>query len=129
MTPELSVLKDGTILRDEHGNVLDASASVVLVRSEGTVLLVDTAMPRDADTIRKALDDRGLGPEDVNVVVNTHGHIDHTGCNRLFTRATVAVHATEGAYRAGGWGRTRGARSHFLRGSDHMHLLPRVSAT
>jgi len=37
----------------------------------------------------------GLGPRDIDVVVNSHLHTDHCGCNAFFTRATFIVHAAE----------------------------------
>lgn len=37
----------------------------------------------------------GLAPADIDVVVNSHLHTDHCGCNAFFTRATFLVHAAE----------------------------------
>jgi glyoxylase-like metal-dependent hydrolase (beta-lactamase superfamily II) len=37
----------------------------------------------------------GIRPEDIDVVVNSHLHTDHCGCNAFFTRATFVVHAAE----------------------------------
>lgn len=103
---ELLVLKDGTVLRDEGGAVLDASSSVVLVLAEGRTIVVDTGMPRDADALLKALAAKGLRPADVDTVLNTHNHLDHTGCNHVFGRAEVLLHPLEGAPRRGA-GRVR----------------------
>jgi glyoxylase-like metal-dependent hydrolase (beta-lactamase superfamily II) len=36
------------------------------------------------------------------MVINTHGHHDHTGCNRLFGSAEVVLHKSEGAARMAG---------------------------
>lgn len=106
MTVEVHVLKEGTIERDEDGNILDASSSVTLVRSHGTTVVVDTAMPHDAEVILEMLRRHGLDTEDVDLVVNTHSHHDHTGCNVLFGRAEVVLHRAEGAPRcASGRGR------------------------
>lgn len=41
------------------------------------------------------LDTLGLKPEDIDVVVNSHLHTDHCGCNAFFTRATFIAHAEE----------------------------------
>lgn len=43
----------------------------------------------------------GLAPQDIDVVVNSHLHTDHCGCNEFFTRATFVVHAAELATAAG----------------------------
>ena len=37
------------------------------------------------------LANQGLSPEDINVVVVTHGHSDHTGNLNLFPRALFIV--------------------------------------
>jgi len=37
----------------------------------------------------------GISNDDVDVVVNSHFHTDHCGCNALFRRATVICHARE----------------------------------
>ena len=37
----------------------------------------------------------GLSADDIDVVVCSHLHPDHCGCNAFFKRATVIVHATE----------------------------------
>ena len=37
----------------------------------------------------------GLGPDDIDVVVNSHLHCDHCGCNEFFKQATFIVHADE----------------------------------
>ncbi len=37
----------------------------------------------------------GLAPEDIDVVINSHLHPDHCGCNEFFRNATFLVHAEE----------------------------------
>jgi len=37
----------------------------------------------------------GLAPDDIDVVVCSHLHTDHCGCNAFFTRATMVLHARE----------------------------------
>jgi glyoxylase-like metal-dependent hydrolase (beta-lactamase superfamily II) len=99
MTVKVTVLKDGTIERDADGNILDASSSVTLVRTPEANVIVDTAMPHDANEILEGLQSHGLDTEDVDIIVNTHCHHDHTGCNSLFGRAQVVVHRREGVPR------------------------------
>lgn len=36
-----------------------------------------------------------LGPSDIDVVVNSHLHMDHCGCNAFFKNATIVVHERE----------------------------------
>jgi N-acyl homoserine lactone hydrolase len=37
----------------------------------------------------------GLKPDDIDVVVNSHLHMDHCGCNEFFKKATFFIHAKE----------------------------------
>jgi len=37
----------------------------------------------------------GVGADDIDVVVNSHFHTDHCGCNAFFRKATVVCHAKE----------------------------------
>jgi len=99
MTVRVFVLKEGTIDREPDGTILDASSSVTLVQSGDVNILVDTGMPQDAEEIENALLSHDLTPEDIDILVNTHCHADHTGCNRLFTNAEVVIHREEGAAR------------------------------
>lgn len=42
-----------------------------------------------------SLADLGLGPDDISVVVNSHFHPDHCGCNEFFRKARFIVHEKE----------------------------------
>ncbi len=37
----------------------------------------------------------GLAPDDIDIVINSHLHPDHCGCNRFFRKATFMCHADE----------------------------------
>jgi len=68
--------------------------SAFIIRDEGTVL-VDSGYPGSEDTILEKLHDIGGSPEDVRLIVLTHGHADHAGSAaalREKTGAKVAVH-------------------------------------
>ncbi|KAI9553573.1 hypothetical protein GHT06_021491 [Daphnia sinensis] len=75
---------------DENLPYIHANCSCVLVTGS-TNLIVDTMTPWDADRILNALNSNGLSPEDINYVVSTHGHSDHTGNNNLFLKAKHVV--------------------------------------
>jgi N-acyl homoserine lactone hydrolase len=47
------------------------------------------------DNVIGELSKVGLGPDDIDVVVCSHLHTDHCGCNAFFSKATVMVHALE----------------------------------
>ena len=99
MTVQVHVLKEGTIERTDDGTIVDASSSVTLVQAHHRNILVDTAMRRDAQEVLDALARHDVEPGSVDMVVNTHGHHDHTGCNCLFEVAEFIIHRLEGAAR------------------------------
>ena len=88
MLPRVFLLKAGSILRDQAGNILDARSSVTLIESEKERIIVDTGQEGDGEVILKALADLGLEGSDIDIIVNTHSHPDHCANNRLFSRAT-----------------------------------------
>lgn len=45
----------------------------------------------NASFLSTGLNQQKLTPEDINYVVSTHGHSDHTGNNNLFLRAKHIV--------------------------------------
>jgi glyoxylase-like metal-dependent hydrolase (beta-lactamase superfamily II) len=47
------------------------------------------------DNVLRALEGIGLGCDDIDVVICSHLHFDHCGCNAFFPRATFVVHARE----------------------------------
>ena len=47
------------------------------------------------DTVDAQLPRLGLGTDDVDLVICSHLHFDHCGCNTLFPKATVLCHAAE----------------------------------
>jgi N-acyl homoserine lactone hydrolase len=85
--PRVSILKSGSLIRDESGNILDARSSVTLVTSGPRKIVVDTGLEGEEELIIDALARRGLMPGDIDTVVNTHLHPDHCGNNHLFSRA------------------------------------------
>ncbi|WP_176761286.1 N-acyl homoserine lactonase family protein [Desulforhopalus singaporensis] len=46
-------------------------------------------------TLREGLQQEGLVPDDVDIVINTHLHDDHCGNNGLFNKAVFYVHEAE----------------------------------
>lgn len=73
---------------------------VVLIRSPDVVVLVDTGLgPAPRDFVPEAeaflldeLEQLGVGPGDVDVVVHTHLHVDHIGWDGAFPRARYVIH-------------------------------------
>jgi glyoxylase-like metal-dependent hydrolase (beta-lactamase superfamily II) len=87
------VLWERNLAADERNRVT-LGLNVVLVETAGRRVLVDTGMGERwsekeralyrldrSTTLLGGLAARGLGPEDIDVVVNTHLHFDHAGGN------------------------------------------------
>jgi glyoxylase-like metal-dependent hydrolase (beta-lactamase superfamily II) len=85
----VQVLRAGYSRQDADG-ASHACGTITLIRSTVNVL-VDTGNPADGDEIVRLLKAEGLSPDDVSVVVCTHGHVDHAGCNALFPHALFIV--------------------------------------
>jgi glyoxylase-like metal-dependent hydrolase (beta-lactamase superfamily II) len=88
------------LIRHKQGNVLfdtGCHPSVVEHGAErwGSLMKVMTPVMRAEDTLLPSLACVGVNPDDIDIVVNSHFHPDHCGCNQFFKKATVMVHARE----------------------------------
>jgi glyoxylase-like metal-dependent hydrolase (beta-lactamase superfamily II) len=52
-------------------------------------VVVDTGLPHEAHQLVAALESRGLRPDDISTVINTHLHVDHVLNNYLFPSSTI----------------------------------------
>lgn len=71
------------------------SSTCTLLRRGSCRVLVDTGLSLQEDALLEALHAHGLEPPDIDVVVNTHLHVDHCGNNALFRRAAILVSKAE----------------------------------
>jgi glyoxylase-like metal-dependent hydrolase (beta-lactamase superfamily II) len=88
------------LIRHRQGNVLFDSGchpSVVEHGEErwGSLLKVMTPVMSAQDTLLPNLTCVGINADDIDVVVNSHFHPDHCGCNQFFRRATIMAHTRE----------------------------------
>ena len=88
------------LVRHGQGNLLfdtGCHPSVVEHGEErwGALTKVMTPVMRAEDTLLPSLACVGLRPDDIDVVVNSHFHPDHCGCNEFFKNATIIAHAKE----------------------------------
>jgi len=73
---------------------------VFLVRGAAGAVLVDAGPPNVAETILAAVQESGLAPQEIRLILITHGHTDHFGSAaalRERTGAPIAVHAEDAA--------------------------------
>ena len=88
------------LLRHPQGNVLFDSGCHPSVETDGEarwggLVKFMTPILRPGENVIAELAALNLSPDDIDVVVNSHLHCDHCGCNEFFTKATFYVHANE----------------------------------
>ncbi len=88
------------LIRHKQGNVLfdtGCHPSVVDKADErwGSLAKVMKPLMTESETLLPSLACVGLGPDDIDVVVSSHFHPDHCGCNQFFRKATILAHARE----------------------------------
>jgi glyoxylase-like metal-dependent hydrolase (beta-lactamase superfamily II) len=69
------------------------SAHAYLIRGTHKNVLIDSCLPNAYDYIVECLAEVGLAPEDIDMVLLTHEHIDHAGSAPFFGKhAIIAAH-------------------------------------
>lgn len=90
----IRVLVEG-YLRRENGQLLEAHSTVTTVIQDGFILLVDTSSKEYRNKLIDSLNNAEINAEDVDAVVLTHSHEDHTANLDLFPNAEVMMHPLE----------------------------------
>lgn len=91
---EVLELVEGFIRRQD-GVILEAFSSVTLVLCGDRRIIIDTSTPEKRGQIISGLEAKGLSPSDIDTVVLTHLHGDHTCNNDLFSNARLMAHVDE----------------------------------
>lgn len=101
------------LMRHPQGNVLFDTGCHPSVADDatgrwGTMAKAMIPIATPGENLIAQLGTVGLEPKDIDVVVNSHLHSDHCGCNEFFTRATIFCHLLELEAAAGEDGVQRG---------------------
>ncbi len=88
----IKVIKPGILIRSETGVILDARSTVTFIQSESNNIIVDSSLKKDRKILPQALAELNVSLADINIVINTHSHNDHTQNNILFSSARIYVH-------------------------------------
>ncbi len=97
-TIELPVIS--VLFRHPKGNVLfdtgchPSAQHDAAARWGNLAKLMVSIAPPESDVV-SSLARLGLQPEDIDIVINSHLHPDHCGCNAFFRRATFLCHEAE----------------------------------
>jgi glyoxylase-like metal-dependent hydrolase (beta-lactamase superfamily II) len=88
------------LLRHAQGNVLfDTGCHPAIAENPearwGALAKYMTPIMPPGENVLTGLKAVGLGPDDIDVVVCSHFHTDHCGCNAFFKKSTIFVHARE----------------------------------
>jgi len=82
-------------IRRQDGFILEAYSSVTLVICADHRIIIDTSTPEKRELILSGLKAKGLSPSDIDTVILTHLHGDHTSNNDLFSNAQLLAHVDE----------------------------------
>lgn len=90
----IKVLFEG--LHDDHNSkdhyiINPLTSGSTLIRTKKRNILIDSGAFFHRQKLLDGLSESGLTPEDINYVINTHYHLDHTTNNFLFPNAMVGV--------------------------------------
>ena len=85
------------LIRHEQGNILfDTGCHPSVAENAedrwGSMAKVMVPINAPQDNLIAQLDLVGLKPHDIDLVVNSHFHSDHCGCNEFFKKATIFCH-------------------------------------
>ena len=90
---QLDILCIGSLDREEDGTIRDAHSTSTLIRADGRNIVVDTSTPYMWPAVKTSFRQIGIFPEDVDTVILTHAHADHTGNLRRYKKARVLMHS------------------------------------
>ncbi len=76
-----------------EGSAYSSSCTLVSCRTQRVV--IDTGLSLQERHLVRALRAKGLQPADIDLVINTHLHVDHCGNNVVFPRAVVCLSREE----------------------------------
>jgi N-acyl homoserine lactone hydrolase len=93
--PKLDLLLQGYGLSTDQGSI--AFCGVTLIEGSKRIL-VDVAHTGRRELLLRRLQERGLTPADIDLVVLTHAHWDHMLNIDLFQNAEILIHPRERAY-------------------------------
>jgi N-acyl homoserine lactone hydrolase len=91
----LDIMAIGILERNEEGKVTKADSTSALVRTKNRIILVDPSTEYLWPMVRTSFVQLKIRPADVDTVILTHAHRDHTENLGRFPKAEVYIHDDE----------------------------------
>lgn len=66
-----------------------------LLKGEKETALIDSSSNENKEAVISGLSRLNLKPKDISLILHTHGHADHFGLDKLFSKARIAMHALD----------------------------------
>ena len=98
---KLDILAVGDLKRDDDGKILEAHSTSTLIRTDDRIIVVDTSSRYLRPALKSSFRELGVFAKDVDTVVLTHNHNDHTANCDMFPNAKVLIHSGEDHPRKG----------------------------
>ena len=92
----IEVLTYGFSFNSDQGSFGMSTNSLVTVGNQ--TIVIDTGPSSRRAWLHRALESKGLAPEDVDIVILTHMHWDHCQNTDMFRNSRILVHPTEMDY-------------------------------
>ena len=89
---KLDILAVGDLKRDDDGKILEAHSTSTLIRTDDRIIVVDTSSRYLRPALKSSFRELGVFAKDVDTVVLTHLHADHTENLDLFPNAKIYLH-------------------------------------
>ena len=93
MTIQLDILAVGNLERDGEGKILVANSTSVLIRTPDHLIVVDPSTKYMKPMVKTSFKQIGVFPHDVDIVILTHAHADHTENLGFYKKAKVYIHS------------------------------------
>jgi glyoxylase-like metal-dependent hydrolase (beta-lactamase superfamily II) len=74
------------------------SSTCTLVTNREHRIVIDTGLSIQESALVRALAGKQLAPADIDIVINTHLHVDHCGNNSIFSHAAIFMSQVEWAW-------------------------------
>lgn len=91
----IDIMTIGILEKDKQGNVTKADSTSTLIRTDTKTILVDTSTEYLWPMLKTSFIQLRIFPEDVDTVVLTHTHRDHSENIHRFPNAKIYVHEGE----------------------------------